>query len=89
MSIPTPRAGNTDPNTPPQIVTIFRMSATEISFSFSAISGRTYRVEYSENLGDDSWTQLGSNRVAANAVVAVQDSTAPGSQRFYRVLLLP
>jgi hypothetical protein len=89
MSIPTPRAGNTDPNTPPQIVTIFRMSATEISFSFSAISGRTYRVEYSENLGDDSWTQLGPNRVAANAVVAVQDSTAPGSQRFYRVLLLP
>jgi hypothetical protein len=86
---PTPRAANTDPNTPPRILAIVSANGTNVSFTISTISGRTYRVEYKTNLIETGWAPLGNNRLATGSTLTVQDTVAPDPQRFYRVELLP
>jgi len=90
MTSPTPRGANTDPNpiAPPRITRI-EITGPQISLTLSTTAGRTYRVEYQDNLGQPPWTPLGGNQVAGGASLTVQDNLGPGQQRFYRAVLLP
>jgi hypothetical protein len=88
MQVSSPRTANQNPNTVPQIIAI-STSGTQVSFTISAVAGRTYRIEQKSDLSETSWTPLGNNRVAAGPTLTVQDDVAPGSQRFYRVALVP
>jgi hypothetical protein len=55
--------------------------------TWPAIQGMRYRVEYTDDPGDGTWIPLGTLR--ANSVLEIfTDITAPGTARFYRVLLL-
>jgi hypothetical protein len=57
----------------------------QFSLSFDTISGRTYRVEYKNALGDASWSILKA-QVAGSSSLTVTDDLGPSAQRFYRIV---
>ncbi len=85
----TPRAANRMGLPPfPQIGGIAVHADGVVSFDFSAIPGRTYRVEYKDDLSASAWAALGGSEVAIGPSVVVTDTLAAAPQRFYRVVLL-
>jgi hypothetical protein len=64
-------------------------TAGTVTFTWSALPGRTYQVQYTTDMQQTNWTNLGSTNLATSATMSASDSTGPDSQRFYRVALLP
>jgi hypothetical protein len=58
----------------------------DINFSVGTIMGRTYRVEYKDDLNLVAWTQLGTDHVAMSTTLQITDHIGPSQQRFYRVV---
>jgi hypothetical protein len=58
------------------------------SLQWNAHPGATYRVQYTTNLFDGVWSDLGEEILATDVTASAVDATAPGQQRFYRVLLM-
>ncbi|HEX5219160.1 MAG TPA: lamin tail domain-containing protein [Verrucomicrobiae bacterium] len=56
--------------------------------SFSVVAGRTYQLEYRNDLTSGTWLPLGSPRLATGTVLITNDSLGP-TQRFYRLRILP
>lgn len=54
------------------------------SFSWSAVSNNTYRVQWKQQLGDPSWNDLTNITASTNFVLFKEKSTQ--TQRFYRVV---
>jgi hypothetical protein len=74
---------------PPPALSTGTISNGVLTLTWSAISGQTYRVQYSTNLTETNWTDLTPD-VTANDITATQtDSTLSDEQRFYRVMVLP
>jgi hypothetical protein len=59
-----------------------------VTLTLSAIIGKTYRVEYKNDLNATGWTPLGGDRLATSAILTVPDDIGTQPQRFYRVLVL-
>jgi len=74
---------------PPVIQSVTRTGGGIITFTWSAVAGRTYQVQYSTNLTQGTWNNLGSAIPATNGIVTTSDTIGPDAQRFYRVALLP
>lgn len=58
-----------------------------VLLNWSAVPGRTYRVQSKAALSDSSWSDVAGD-VVANAITATK-TNIPGSQRFYRVVESP
>ncbi|HXG48932.1 MAG TPA: lamin tail domain-containing protein, partial [Methylomirabilota bacterium] len=58
----------------------------EVRFAVSTIPGKTYQVEYKNNLADPEWTPLGPPQIAADGTLVIIDSAGAQGQRFYRVI---
>jgi hypothetical protein len=58
-------------------------------FSWNAMTGHTYQVQYKLNLTNGAWTDAGSPLSATNSPMILTDATGSDARRFYRVLLLP
>ncbi len=56
-----------------------------LTFSWSAIPGATYRIQYKDGLNDADWISLTPDVVADGSTVSLTDPIA-NPQRFYRVL---
>jgi hypothetical protein len=61
----------------------FTVSKSKFSFSWSAISGRTYRVQWKQR-AEASWNDL-TNITASGNSASFSDLVVP-TQRFYRVV---
>jgi regulation of enolase protein 1 (concanavalin A-like superfamily) len=72
---------------PPQI-TIGSPGPGQVALSFDAIVGRTYRVDYKNNLSDETWVPLAAPAPAQGNTVSVQDQLGVNPQRFYRIVQL-
>jgi hypothetical protein len=57
-------------------------------FTWSAEVTQTYQIQYTTNLSQGDWTNLGSPITATNSPVSASDGIT-NSQAFYRVELLP
>lgn len=57
----------------------------QISLSISSAPGKTYRVEYTDDLTSGTWERLGDDMVASGNTLTITDSIGPDSQRFYRI----
>jgi hypothetical protein len=64
-------------------------AAGTVSLSFSAATGRTYRVEYKDELSALTWRPIAAERQATGPLMIVADTSRGQSQRFYRVVLVP
>ena len=64
-------------------------SNTNFMFSWSAVAGRMYQVQYNTNLNFTKWTNSGAAFPAPGATVTVTNSIGTNGQRFYRVMIVP
>ncbi len=72
---------------PPPALYSFAVPAGQMTFTIETIPGRTYRVQYTDDLGAVAWTSLGPDFVAANPYASLSDP-ARAAHRFYRVFRL-
>ena len=76
------------------VVAGFRISSIvhqpngDIVLSIGATVGKTYRVEYKNDLNAADWTRLGSDQVANVTPLVIIDNLGGSPQRFYRVTQL-
>jgi hypothetical protein len=78
------------PPLPIPSLTGVNQTTNAFGFSWSAVSGLSYQVQYKTNLSQPDWSNLGSAILATNTTMTVSDPIALGpSQRWYRVALLP
>ncbi len=59
-----------------------------LTFSFPTLPGKTYRVEFKDDLAAPAWLPLGPDRPATGEPLAIDDDLGPSPQRFYRISLV-
>jgi hypothetical protein len=70
-------------------IAIVSLNADEISVSWKAVVGKTYRMQFKNRLADPDWTGLQSDLTAESELMFKLDSTAGlQRERYYRVLLI-
>jgi outer membrane protein assembly factor BamB len=73
----------------PRILSIHSEEGT-VELQWSALAGRSYRVQYKSQLEEGSWHDLPGSILADGPVASKSDSPPAGAeQRFYQVELLP
>jgi hypothetical protein len=63
--------------------------AGTVSFTWNAMVGLSYQVQYKTNLTQPAWSDLGAPLVATNNTPSASDTTGPDPQRFYRLSVSP
>jgi len=63
-------------------------SGGTITFTWPALAGLGYQVQYKTNLAQPNWTNLGSAITATSNTASASDAIGPDPNRFYRLLLL-
>lgn len=58
-----------------------------VTLVWSTVATQTYQLQYTTNLAQPSWTNIGGGVVATNGTMTASDSIGTDSQRFYRVVL--
>ena len=61
------------------------LSGNTLALSWPGCEGLTGQLQYSTNLSQDAWHDLGSPIAMGTSPVTAFDSTGAGSRRFYRV----
>jgi uncharacterized repeat protein (TIGR03803 family) len=73
---------------PPRLENISQNSSGGLTFSWIAIPGRSYQVQFNGDLTQTNWSDAGGPITATNASATGTDLIGPDRQRFYRVTLL-
>jgi hypothetical protein len=60
-----------------------------LTFTWAALTGRSYQVQFQSDLTSTNWSPLGDPVVATNATASASDVIGPDRRRFYRLVLLP
>jgi len=76
-------------STPPPVFQTMTSANGQITFAWSAVAGRTYQVQYTTNLTQAIWHNLGSPIPATNGTLTTSDTIGSNGRRFYRIGLLP
>ena len=71
---------------PPMFQSINKTNGA-IAFTWSAVAGQSYQLQYKTNLIQANWLGLGGSMIATNSPMSSTDSTPTNSQRLYRVVL--
>ncbi|HVV73635.1 MAG TPA: lamin tail domain-containing protein, partial [Verrucomicrobiae bacterium] len=66
-----------------------QVSGTTFVFSWPTVSGRTYQIEYKDDLNANTWTPLGSTIAGTGNVITSTNDLAFAIQRFFRLKLVP
>ena len=65
-------------------------SGGTLTLTWGTVTGQTYQVQYTTNLAQPDWSNLGDATLATNTIMSASDSIDPAlTQRWYRVALLP
>jgi hypothetical protein len=74
----------------PPIVPTFTQTngSSDFGFTWSAIPGVTYQVQYKTNLAQADWINLGDPITTTNPAASILDSFGTDPERFYRVQLV-
>jgi subtilisin-like proprotein convertase family protein len=74
----------------PPIMSQPTLASSNVTLSWSAIAGRSYRVQYKSDLNSTNWTDLAGDVAAVGTNAISVDTTVSGAtRRFYRVQVLP
>jgi hypothetical protein len=71
---------------PIQITSITRSSGI-CTLTWTAVAGRSYQVQFKDNLDAMNWTNLGDPILALGTTASATDNVSGARQRFYRVIL--
>ena len=89
MPVPTPRAPNVIPNQPPAEIRIVAASLApngDLLITWSAEAGKTYRLQFKDDLNAPGWTDL-TDILAAGPQASHSIPRGAAPQRFYRIQL--
>jgi len=89
MPTPTPRAANVIPGQPPTEIRIIAASIApngDLVIAWSAETGRTYRIQFKDDLNAAGWTDL-TDIVAAGPQASQSIPRGAAPQGFYRIQL--
>jgi hypothetical protein len=64
---------------------IQRLVNGDVVLSWQTIHGKTYRVEYKNDLDEQQWAPLGGDYIASGASLSIVDPVGDIRQRFYRI----
>jgi hypothetical protein len=74
----------------PKGVTVLPLIGGKHSVMWTAKPGKSYKVQYKDSLAAPGWTELPGTIAATDATAsAIDNSIAPLTQRFYRIMMLP
>jgi hypothetical protein len=74
---------------PEPIFQMVALNGSTVSFSWCALAGLAYQLQFTTNLAPANWTNLGAAIIANTNVVTAADTNPPDPQRFYRFVLSP
>ena len=70
-------------------VTIITHGAGNVSLSFPTITGKSYQVQYKDNLNAPTWTNLGPGFTAGPGnATTINDNIGANPHRFYRIQVI-
>jgi hypothetical protein len=69
------------------VVATANIASDNFGFSWSSVSGRTYRVQWKQQLTDPSWTDLTDVTATTNST-SFSESTTGNDQRLYRAIVV-
>jgi hypothetical protein len=85
------RLAGTDPGDPTSALRVTSLTKSDagMAIGFSAVAGKSYRLEYKDLLGDAAWLRLSDYFATSSGPTEITDrSESLPPCRFYRVLLL-
>jgi hypothetical protein len=71
------------------LITSVTVQDAAAAINWTSIIGRTYRLEFKDNLPDQTWTQVAPDVMASSSITTATNLVGETMQRFYRVVLLP
>ncbi|MDQ6938709.1 MAG: PQQ-dependent sugar dehydrogenase [Verrucomicrobiota bacterium] len=80
----------TDPQSGASALRVSGVTGTPpvIEIDFPSVFGKSYQLEYKDDLTATIWISLGTPLAGTGAIVEATDTSAPGTFRFYRIRLL-
>lgn len=73
-----------------RVMTLTSLNDGTTKILWSAVAGRTYRVQFKNSVDDTEWGELPADITASSSTACALDATASAEkQRFYRVVRLP
>jgi YD repeat-containing protein len=81
----------TDPGNPGSRlhVTTPTSSGGQVTVTWQSVTGKTYALEYKDQLDDANWMRVTGEVTAQGATASKVDSSSTGPTRFYRVVVTP
>jgi len=73
----------------PPAFQMLTLTGNTFAFSWNAVTGTVYQLQYKTNLLQTNWINLGGAITAADVTVSTNDVIGPDPQRFYRLLVSP
>ena len=73
----------------PQLLPLTAAGGGGLTISWSAVNGRTYRVQFASSLNPANWSNLTPDVTATGPTASRTENPGSTPQRFYRILLLP
>ena len=64
-------------------------SGGAVNLTWSAMNGLAYQLQYTTNLTQDSWVNVGNPVNASGGTASTPNPTPSNPMRFYRLILLP
>jgi hypothetical protein len=61
----------------------------EVTLIWSAVNGRNYRVQYSDDFSGTNWTDIAPDMTASGPTASLTSPIGEAMQRYYRVFVLP
>jgi len=87
MPTPTPAASNVILSNPPpeiHIIAIQALTEERVAITWSSEAGRNYRLQYTDNVDDETWSDLPEVTAIAD-LTSMTNQVSGVLQRFYRV----
>ena len=74
---------------PPAVSRITSVANNQLQFSWNAMTGLVYQVQFKTNLLSTNWINLGSPITATGPSITVTNTIGPDPRRFYRLAIFP
>ncbi|HKQ40028.1 MAG TPA: lamin tail domain-containing protein [Verrucomicrobiae bacterium] len=88
MTAPTPRAANIVTGSTPPTFNQLHREGDQLTLGWGATAGRTYRVEFTDDLSAGNWQPFGNDILATGTSLSITVTTTSPSQRFFRIILV-
>jgi hypothetical protein len=79
----------TGPSNPPPVIQAFAVNSGIATITWTTVTNRTYRLQYTETLTNISWIDVPPDILASGSIITMTNSVGSDLQRQYRVILLP